>query len=66
MTNREKYIIKRNEYDLMMTIASNAQNRWWEYCPIRLIGGGSKVCPKVVIKRDCEICVQKWLNEEAE
>lgn len=63
MTNREKYITKRNEYDMMMKI--------WETgaCPIRVIGGESCLPRHLVCKafdEDCKGCIQKWLNEEAE
>jgi len=66
MTNREKYITKRNEYDLMITIYEG-KNFW---CPIQIVGGKK---PKCLRRRtvggypysDCRNCIQKWLNEEA-
>ncbi|WP_294471498.1 hypothetical protein [uncultured Ruminococcus sp.] len=65
MTNREKYITKRNEYDLMITIYE-AKNFW---CPIQIVGGKK---PKCLRRRnasgypysDCRNCIQEWLNEE--
>ena len=71
MTNREKYITKRNEYDLMMTIAENIQGIG-TFCPITAIGGKRPPCKckpdtqSSLMMRDCETCVQEFLNEEAE
>mgnify|MGYP006864460440 CR=1 FL=1 len=68
MTNREKYITKRNEYDLMMTIAENIQGIG-TFCPIKAIGGKRPPCKhdtqSFLMMRDCKTCVQKFLNEEA-
>ena len=66
MTNREHYITKRNEYDLMLAIARNIQQTVI-YCPIRAIGAPKRVCILTDSKppeRDCEGCVQAWLNED--
>lgn len=61
MTNREKYIIKRNEYDLLMTIAETVDR---DTCPIEVIGGDS--CRETSLNcDDCSDCIQQWLNEEA-
>lgn len=69
MTNREKYITKRDEYDLMMTIAENIQGIG-TFCPITAIGGKRPPCKHVTqsftMMRDCETCTQKFLNEQAE
>lgn len=66
MTNRERYITKRNEYDLMMTIAENIQELG-TFCPIKAISGKARACIITDSKppmRDCERCIQKFLNEE--
>lgn len=67
MTNREKYITKRDEYDLMMTIAENIQGIG-TFCPIKAIGGKRPPCKHVtqssLMMRDCETCVQEFLNKE--
>lgn len=57
MKNRDEYIIKRNEYDLMMSIKDNGN-----CCPIRAVSGtlGDRVCSE-----NCSECVQTWLNAEA-
>ena len=68
MTNREKYITKRNEYDMMMTILENGGT----YCPIKAISGkysSDRICRKNLanhetIRKSCGICVQKFLNEQ--
>lgn len=66
MTNREKYITKRDEYDLMMTIAENIQGLG-TFCPITAIGGKRPPCKHVtqsfLMMRDCKTCIQRWLNE---
>lgn len=61
MTNREKYFLKRDEYDLMMAISENAY-----HCPIYLVSGKflHKMCQTT--EELCGKCVQKWLNEESE
>lgn len=61
MTNRERYITKRNEYDLMMTIANSQP-----YCPIDIISGEIVDCENDLPFGDCKDCIQKWLNEESE
>ena len=67
MTNREKYFLKRDEYDLMMTICHNIQQTAI-YCPIRVIGAPKRACILTESKspeRDCETCVQEFLNDES-
>ena len=66
MTNREKYITKRNEYDLMMQIYGN--KRLW--CPIQIVGGKKPKCLRQKTDSgfsysDCRNCIAEWLNEEA-
>ena len=63
MTNRERYILKRNEYDLMLGIEENTG-----ICPIRTVAG---ITHEEKIRRcvnyapdSCEVCVADWLNEE--
>ena len=60
--NRDRYILKRNEYDLLMTIESNTG-----ICPIRAVAGiareekNERCC--TYVHEGCEVCVQSWLNE---
>lgn len=60
MTNRERYITKRDEYDLMMTIQKTG-------CPIWIVMGETPPCWDNCVEDEdrCGICVQRWLNEEA-
>lgn len=67
MTNREKYFLKRDEYDTMMTIAKVV-------CPIWVITGKEPKEWDICVGMDwtegedgrCDECIQKWLNSEAE
>ena len=70
MTNREKYFLKRDEYDTMMAIAENIRDVG-VYCAIRAVTGKRRPCliryVDVDIEyRDCEQCIQDFLNEDAE
>lgn len=63
MKNRDKYILRKNEYDLLMTFEENTG-----LCPIRAVAGidlAEKIsrCSKYV-HDGCGTCVQHWLNEE--
>jgi hypothetical protein len=63
MKNRTRYIIHRNEYDLMCSILDNTTA-----CPIRAVAGISKE-EKVKrclerVREGCKACIQAWLNEE--
>lgn len=60
MTNREKFITKRNEYDLMMTI-----NATQPFCPIEVIGVSRVKCECELPFGSCKDCIERWLNEEA-
>lgn len=69
MTNREKYFLKRDEYDTMMTIAENIQGLG-TFCPITAIGGKRPPCKckhdtqSSLMMRDCETCTQEFLNKK--
>lgn len=41
MTNRERYILKRDEYDLMIEISDNIQSDG-AFCAIRAVSGTVK------------------------
>lgn len=68
MTNREKYFLKRDEYDTMLKIAENIQGLG-TFCPIKAVSDKRPPCKhktqSFVMRRDCKPCIQKWLNEEA-
>lgn len=64
MTNREKYFLKRDEYDTMVQICTHRV--YW--CPIQIVGAEKPKCiPSIygLAQTNCDECIQKWLNEEA-
>ena len=64
MKNRERYVSRRNEYDLMMSILHSRSA-----CPVERVGAPKPVCvPSAagLAQTDCEGCIQRWLNEEEE
>ena len=65
MTNREKYFLKRDEYDTMMAI----NFRMHKNCPIEVIGAEKPKCmPSIygLAQTNCDECIQNWLNQEAD
>lgn len=71
MKNRTKYIIQRNEYDLLVTMQHNLFDNGY-ICAIDVITGEINNCPaemKGKVGREsklevCKKCIQKWLNTE--
>lgn len=67
MTNRQVYITKKNEYDMMMDIVKNTN-----VCPVYAISGkptqGETFCLIMTYQprnlKSCSACIQKWLNED--
>lgn len=59
MKNRDRFILKVNEYDLMMKILASTNK-----CPIKAITNDMHYnrCPKY--NTNCSECIQAWLNEE--
>lgn len=66
MKKRDKYVLKVNEYDLLMKILTNIQFTDIK-CPIFVVTGKygeySDRCNKYTYQ--CDKCCQSWLNEEA-
>lgn len=65
MKNRDKYILKVNEYDLLCKIQCNIMDgRCW--CVIDAITGSRYPCEndKMCMMGTCEACIHKWLNSE--
>jgi hypothetical protein len=72
MTNREKYIVKRNEHDMLMHIYDRTRGN---LCPLYIISDMTTVehsarCHRYRDMSDdrrcgCAECVQDWLNKEA-
>ena len=67
MTNRERYILRVNELDLMMQIQENL--KYYDTgCPIFIISRTDDEYGKRCRKHEwnCEKCCQEWLNEEVQ
>lgn len=65
MTNREKYILRRNELDMLIDIQLAMAHG--EKCVVDAIMRKQWDCTNY-IKQDvkvCNRCIQNWLNEEA-
>lgn len=59
MTNRQYYITKRNEYDLMISLVSHY------ICPIKAISDQKPQYQHCIgEEEECGKCIQRWLNEE--
>lgn len=73
MTNRERYFNRMDSYDLLLQMKANLE-RIGVFCPIDVITGKKPECMTVdkpymdglawALCRDCESCIQTWLNEE--
>ena len=66
MKNRNRYILKVNEYDMLVKIQSNIINGDCRCIIDALMGGiylgeNGKMCTLGT----CKECIQKWLNEES-
>lgn len=59
MTNRERYILKISEYDMLVKIQANIIDGSC-YCVIDALTGGTYPCKDI----NCQECIQKWLNKE--
>ena len=60
MTNREKYISKRDEYDLLCLIAIYGVGMNYDFCVLDALRAKGGHC-----ENSCQECIQHWLNEEA-
>ena len=58
MTNRERYVTKRCEYDMLLAINKNTG-----CCPIKALSGDYKYSRCLEACYHCETCLQAWLNE---
>lgn len=63
MKNRDKYILKVNEYDLLVKIQVTMLA--YNCCVIEALTG--KACPeeKCCMLDVCKECIQKFLNEDS-
>jgi hypothetical protein len=66
MKNRDKYILQRNECDMLVQIQAAIASQPY-LCVIEALTGKDYPCPddKVCMLDTCEECIQNWLNEEA-
>lgn len=62
MKNRDRYILKVNEYDLLMNIHKNIEHG--THCPIKAVSGEYTYDRCLSNTYSCSECVQKWLNED--
>jgi len=71
MKNRDRYILKVNEYDMLISMQKNIQN-CYSCCALDVITGKMINCPEEMKNKVgqesrlavCSQCIQKWLNEE--
>ena len=70
MTNRERYIMNVNEYDMLMKMQTNLIKGC--RCVLDVITGTTVLCPAEAHGKVgeqsrlavCDKCIQKWLNSE--
>lgn len=67
MTNRERYILRQNEYDLLIGLQAAIGSGLCQ-CVIEALTAKEYPCPddKVCMLSTCEKCIQEWLNKESE
>jgi hypothetical protein len=71
MTNRDRYILKRNEYDMLLQMQYNILDCGCN-CVIDGLTGETRVCPTEMKSwhsagnklEVCGKCIRAWLNEE--
>lgn len=65
MKNRDKFILKRNEYDLLVTLQVAFSGMRCQ-CVLEALTAKEVNCPddKCCTLDTCKECIQKWLNEE--
>jgi hypothetical protein len=66
MKNRDKYINKVNECDMLVKIQEAIASQPY-LCVIEALTGKDYPCPddKVCMLSTCEACIQAWLNKDA-
>lgn len=63
MKNRDRYINKVNEYDMLISIQTALDDG--EGCVLDALTKTTNICFYNTDKqKDCETCIQQWLNEE--
>ena len=66
MKNRDRYILKVNEYDLCCRLQVAFGSGLCQ-CVIEALTGKEHYCPndKVCMLDTCEACIHEWLNKES-
>ena len=62
MKNRDRYILKVNEYDMLIKIQATMLSH--NCCVIEALAGISCPNDKMCMLSNCSKCIQEWLNEE--
>lgn len=62
MKNRDQYILKRNEHDMLIKIQATMLSH--DCCVIDALTGVNSPCDKCCMLSTCEACIREWLNEE--
>lgn len=67
MTNRNKYILQANEYDMLIGLQAAIGSGMCQ-CVIEALIGRTYLCPedRRCTLDTCKECIQEWLNEETE
>lgn len=65
MKNRDRYILQKNEYDLLIEMQKNIIDGGC-CCIIDALTGSTYPCEndKVCMLDTCRECIQRWLNAE--
>lgn len=65
MRNRDKYILQRNEYDMLVAMQAAIGSGLCQ-CVIEALTAKEYPCPedKCCMLSTCMDCIEKWLNEE--
>lgn len=66
MKNRDKYILKKSEYDMLCDMQAAFGSGLCQ-CVIEALTGKDYPCPddKVCMFDTCKECIQRWLNAES-
>jgi hypothetical protein len=62
MKNRDRYILKVNEYDMLIKIQATMLSH--NCCVIEALAGVSCPNEKKCMLSNCRRCIQAWLNKE--
>ena len=64
MKNRDRYILQRNEYDMLLALQTAISTGLCQ-CVIEALTGKEQMCDTGRVSLDtCEYCIRYWLNED--